>query len=64
LGSVEYDLLVNGKPTPISYNFIDGSLVGMLADPARHSVDVAVNPGPGGGALEIQLPSNRLQKWY
>ena len=52
----KYDLLVNGKPTPISYNVIGGSLVGMLADPARHSVDVAINPGPGGGALEIQLP--------
>jgi hypothetical protein len=52
----KYDLLVNGKPTPISYNIIGGSLVGMLADPARHSIDVAVNPGPGGGALEIQLP--------
>ena len=52
----KYDLLVNGKPTPISYNIIGGSLVGMLADPARHSIDVAINPGPAGGALEIQLP--------
>jgi hypothetical protein len=52
----KYDLLVNGKPVPISYNIIGGSLVGMLADPSRHSVDLAVNPGPSGGALEIQLP--------
>jgi len=52
----KYDLLVNGKPVPISYNIIGGSLVGMLADPSRHSVDVALNPGPRGGALEIQLP--------
>jgi hypothetical protein len=52
----KYDLLVNGKPVPISYNIIGGSLVGMLADPSRHSIDVAVNPGPSGGALEIQLP--------
>jgi hypothetical protein len=52
----KYDLLVNGKPVPISYNIIGGSLVGMLADPSRHSVNVAVNPGPSGGALEIQLP--------
>jgi len=46
----KYDLLVNGKPTPISYNIIGGSLVGMLADPARHSIDVAINPGPAGAA--------------
>jgi hypothetical protein len=52
----KYDVLVNGKPVPISYNIIGGSLVGMLADPSRHSVNVAVNPGPSGGALEIQLP--------
>jgi hypothetical protein len=52
----KYDLLVNGKPVPISYNIIGGSLVGMLADPSRHSVNVAINPGPSGGALEIQLP--------
>jgi hypothetical protein len=52
----KYDLLVNGKPVPISYNIIGGSLVGMLADPKRHSIDVAVNPGPSGGALEIQVP--------
>jgi hypothetical protein len=25
-------------------------------DPARHSLNVAVNPGPQGGALEIQVP--------
>lgn len=35
-------------------------MVGMLADPARHSIDVAVNPGPGGGALEIQLPRQTI----
>ncbi|HET7391550.1 MAG TPA: hypothetical protein VFJ51_12050, partial [Nitrososphaeraceae archaeon] len=55
-----YDLLVNGKPTPISYNIIGGSLVGMLADPSRHSIDVAINPGPSGGALEIQLPRQAI----
>ena len=26
----KYNLLVNGKPVPISYNIIGGSLVGML----------------------------------
>src|SRR5206468_11167932 len=56
----KYDLLVNGKPTPISYNIIGGSLVGMLADPSRHSIDAAINPGPSGGALEIQLPRQTI----
>ena len=52
----KYDVVVNGKTVPISYNILQGSLVGILADPARHSLDVAVNPSPNGGALEIQLP--------
>ena len=52
----KYDVVVNGKTVPISYNILQGSLVGILADPTRHSLDVAVNPGPQGGALEIQLP--------
>jgi hypothetical protein len=52
----KYDVAVKGKTVPINYNILQGSLVGILADPARHSLDVAVNPGPQGGALEIQLP--------
>jgi len=55
-----YNLLVNGNPVPISYNIIGGALVGMLADPTRHSVDIAVNPGPSGGAVEIQLPRHTI----
>src|SRR5438128_2037935 len=55
-----YNLLVNGNPLPISYNIIGGALVGMLADPTRHSVDLAVNPGPSGGAVEIQLPRHTI----
>jgi len=55
-----YNLLVNGNPLPISYNIIGGALVGMLADPTRHSVDIAVNPGPSGGAVEIQLPRHTI----
>jgi hypothetical protein len=47
---------VNGKTVPINYNILQGSLVGILADPSRHSLDVAVNPGPQGGALEIEVP--------
>jgi hypothetical protein len=52
----KYDVSVAGKTVPVNYNVIQGSLVGILADPARHSIDVAVNPGPSGGALEIQVP--------
>ena len=52
----KYDVVLNGKTVPISYNILQGSLVGILADPTRHSLDVAVNPSPNGGALEIQLP--------
>jgi hypothetical protein len=52
----QYNVAINGKPVPINYNILQGSLVGILADPARHSLDVAVNPGPQGGALEIEVP--------
>jgi hypothetical protein len=52
----KYDVAVAGKTVPINYNILQGSLVGILSDPARHSFDVAVNPGPTGGALEIQVP--------
>jgi hypothetical protein len=52
----KYDVAMKGSTVPISYNILQGSLVGILADPSRHSLDVAVNPSPSGGALEIQLP--------
>lgn len=52
----KYDVSVAGKSVPVNYNILQGSLVGILGDPARHSLDVAVNPGPQGGALEIQVP--------
>ena len=52
----KYDVAVAGKTIPVNYNILQGSLVGILADPVRHSLDVAVNPGPQGGALEIQVP--------
>lgn len=52
----KYDVIVAGKTVPVNYNILQGSLVGILGDPARHSLDVAVNPGPQGGALEIQVP--------
>ena len=47
---------MKGSTVPISYNILQGSLAGILADPPRHSLDIAINPSPNGGALEIQLP--------
>jgi hypothetical protein len=52
----KYDVSVKGSTVPINYNVLQGSVVGILADPSRHSLDVAVNPSPNGGALEINLP--------
>jgi hypothetical protein len=52
----QYKVAINGKTIPINYNILQGSLVGILADTTRHSLDVAVNPGPQGGALEIEVP--------
>jgi hypothetical protein len=52
----KYDVAVAGKTVPVNYNIIQGTLVGILGDPTRHSLNVAVNPGPTGGALEIQVP--------
>jgi hypothetical protein len=56
----KYDVLVDGKPTPINYNIIGGQLVGMLANPDRHALYLALNPSPqsDGGAVEVQLPRN------
>jgi hypothetical protein len=56
----KYDVSVKGNTVPINYNLLQGSLVGMLADPTRHSLNVAVNPGPQGGALEIELPRHTI----
>jgi len=56
----KYDVLVDGKPTPINYNIIGGQLVGMLANPDRHALYLALNPSSqsDGGAVEVQLPRN------
>ena len=56
----KYDVSVKGSTVPINYNILQGQLVGILADPTRHSLDVAVNPGPQGGALEIELPRHTI----
>ncbi len=47
---------MNGKTIPIKYSILDGSLVGILSDPSRKSLDLAVNPKSNGGALEVNLP--------
>jgi hypothetical protein len=52
----KYDVAMKGNTVPINYNILQGSLVGILADSPRHSLDVAVNPSPNGGAVEIDLP--------
>jgi hypothetical protein len=56
----KYDVSVKGSTVPINYNILQGQLVGILADPTKHSLDVAVNPGPQGGALEIELPRHTI----
>ena len=56
----KYDVMADGQPNPISYNIIGGSLVGMLANPDRNALYLALNPqiGEEGGAVEVQLPRN------
>jgi hypothetical protein len=54
----KYDVISKGTTVPISYNIIGGTVVGILGDPQRHALYVAVNPGSDGGALEINLPRN------
>ena len=56
----QYNLTMKGNTVPIKYSILDGSLVGMLADPSRKSVDLAVNPGANGGALEVGLPRHAV----
>ena len=57
--AIKYDVMADGKPNPINYNIIGGQLVGMLANPDRHALYLALNPqGEEGGAVEVQLPRN------
>jgi hypothetical protein len=49
-----------GNTVPISYNIIQGTVVGILGDPQRHALYVVINPGSNGGALEIDLPRSVL----
>jgi len=54
------NVTIDGKPTPLSYNIIGGSLVGMLANPDRHALYLALNPQSDGGAVEVQLPRDLI----
>jgi hypothetical protein len=54
----KYDLMVDGKSVPINYNIIGGQLVGMLSNPDRHALYLALNPQKDGGAMEVQVPRN------
>ena len=55
-----YNVTQKGTTVPISYNIIGGTVVGILGDPQRHALYVAVDPGSEGGALEISLPRNAI----
>ena len=49
--SNQYNLTMKGKTVPIQYSVLDGSLVGVLSDPSRKSLDLAVNPQANGGSI-------------
>jgi hypothetical protein len=53
-----YEVRADGDTVPLSYNIMGGRLVGVLADPSRNSLDLAVDPSDSGGAIEINLPRN------
>jgi hypothetical protein len=53
-----YEVRTNENAVPLSYNIMGGRLVGILADPSRNSLDLAVDPSADGGAIEINLPRN------
>ena len=55
-----YNVTHEGTTVPISYNIIGGTVIGILGDPQRHALYVAVDPGSEGGALEISLPRNAI----
>ena len=52
----QYNVTRNGTSIPIQYSVLDGSLVGILSDPSRKSLDLAVDPQANGGALEVNVP--------
>src|SRR5215212_2701075 len=59
-----YEVRANGDTVPLNYNIMGGRLVGILADPSRNSLDLAVDPSDDGGAIEINLPRNVIDSKF
>ena len=59
-----YEVRTNGDTVPLSYNIMGGRLVGILADPTRNSLNLAVDPSADGGAMEINLPRNVIDSKF
>jgi hypothetical protein len=59
-----YEVRSNGDTVPLNYNIMGGRLVGILADPTRNSLDLAVDPSADGGAMEINLPRNVIDSKF
>jgi len=59
-----YEVRTNGDTVPLSYNIMGGRLVGILADPTRNSLNLAVDPSADGGAVEINLPRNVIDSKF
>ena len=59
-----YEVRADGDTVPLSYNIMGGRLVGILADTSQSSLDLAVDPGEDGGAIEINLPRNVIDSKF
>lgn len=59
-----YEVRTNGDTVPLSYNIMGGRLVGILADPTRNSLNLAVDPSADGGAMEVNLPRNVIDSKF
>ena len=59
-----YEVRANEDTVPLSYNIMGGRLVGVLADPSRNSLDLALDPSADGGAIEINLPRNVIDSKF
>jgi hypothetical protein len=59
-----YEVRTNVDTVPLSYNIMGGRLVGILADPTRNSLNLAVDPSADGGAMEINLPRNVIDSKF
>jgi hypothetical protein len=59
-----YEVRANGDTIPLSYNLLGGRLVGILEDPSRNSLNLAIDPSADGGAMEINLPRNVIDSKF